>query len=277
MTAAAAGVVAILIGVLAGVRLLNASSSPEAAVRPVEITTSNEARTWVSGGALTRSLTLDAGALRLDPPSGPAPKGGVGERRALELWRAGAGGFRAQVSDVVIARAQITVNLALQPSYPVMTARPPAFSHRTGWLVLSTNPGPYSCPARTPAPPAVGADVLPVWLLSADGNDAIDYTSAGTGPCGTTVTTPRAQTGAVTATAVAGEPDPETAACSIVSSTSSGSTGSTTLITTVLGPRPCTGGALDPALRPGPLATGLVTGDPGDGLDYYDGHERHLP
>src|SRR5438874_3798305 len=76
------------------------------AAGPVTFTSSKKVWPLIGGARLTRTLVVDGGALRLDPPNGPPD---MSEQRALELWQSqGIGGYQeAENIAVFVARATI--------------------------------------------------------------------------------------------------------------------------------------------------------------------------
>jgi hypothetical protein len=168
---------------------------PPTTARAIDADSINDIRPAISAARLTERVLIDHGALVL-APARTLPK--VSEATAVARFRAGTPPSTRVGDDVVVFAARVTV----VPSATTEAGRPqvqtPTFRERVAWVTLWGLSGAVThCPALTGPPPS-GPAAFSALLLSSDGHEALEYTTAGVKPCHEYANHPAVTVGSVT-------------------------------------------------------------------------------
>lgn len=160
--------------------------SPANATPPAYVHSAADLRQYVHDARIDRPVVFDSGLLRLDPPSGSAS---IDESAAINLFRSTSVPL-TYVTGVVVFRADVTLQVPVEPVTTIRMRSAAAFVHRLAWVVLWAPETIYCGLARSESP------LLPprqnVALIAADGTDeGISYATAGSF-CDRNVPTPHA-------------------------------------------------------------------------------------
>ncbi len=162
-------------GLIMGLALIALSLSLQSTQKPVAFSLSKDIKGLIQATHLTRSLIVEGGALRLDPPSS-APT--LQESRVLALWQSkGLGGY-GFVADPVVFLASATLNTV--PRGTPTGFSPPTFASRLAWVVAWENSGVTSCPDH---PGTATRFKQRAWLemVAADGSgQGVTFNTSGT-------------------------------------------------------------------------------------------------
>ena len=174
------------------------TESSTARPAPITVVHIDDAKPAIRAARLVRPLSLDGGALRLDPAAGDPS---LTEAQAIAKYR-GSALLGSTVGDVVVVYARITLALKVTNETGVSPGRTPAFDARDAWVVFAATDLFGSCPAQTvPEGPTSTTVAVPqsfsVFLLSGDGTEGVTYSTRGRSRCFATLTGPSASIASV--------------------------------------------------------------------------------
>jgi len=130
-------------------------------------TTSDPARA-IWHARFVRTLVLDEGALRVEPPAGGRPQ--TSEQQAVATFRSSTHPT-VEISDVVVGYGLVTMR-------PKLANASVTFTRRPAWLVFHSG-GMHSCPGRRPRVGSGLPEGRPVFILADSGMEAVSYVGRG--------------------------------------------------------------------------------------------------